>query len=208
MSGDCQAQATFPGEQPAIHLQPTALAIYESVDRGGDLELLQRRLWDAWRWAEISEDEASYLSSMIEGRRPARQTVGVPVAPVRRFTPRRPQRSPDRKASRERRRRLGGSSALPDDLRVHYTEGQRSVLCIIAGEIKRHGICDLAIDKIAALAGVCRSTVQATVNLARSLCHLKITHRPQRGRKSLTNLIEIVSPKWLAWVRRAPSAAR
>ena len=37
---------------------------------------------------------------------------------------------------------------MPDTLRHHYTEGQRAVLCIIAGEVKHHGYCDLPIDKI------------------------------------------------------------
>jgi hypothetical protein len=125
-----------------------------------------------------------------------------------RFAPRQRQRSPDRKASRDRRRRLGGSSALPDNLRHHYTEGQRAVLCIVAGEVKHHGICDLPIDKIAALAGVCRTTVQTATHEARRLGHIKITERPQPGRKSLTNLVEIISPDWLAWMRRGPSAHR
>jgi hypothetical protein len=80
---------------------------------------------------------------------------------------------------------LGGSSALPDNLRHHYTEGQRAVLCIIAGEIKRCGVCDFPIDKIAALAGVCRTTVQTTMHEARRLGHIKITERPIPGRKSL-----------------------
>jgi hypothetical protein len=117
-------------------------------------------------------------------------------------------RSPDRQASRDRRRRLGGSSALPDNLRQHYTEGQRAVLCIIAGEVKHHGVCDLPIDKIAALAGVCRTTVQTTLHEARRLDHIKITERPQRGRKSLPNLVEVISPEWRMWLKRGPSAHR
>jgi hypothetical protein len=102
---------------------------------------------------------------------------------------------------------LGGSSALPDNLRHHYTEGQRSVLCILAGEVKRCGVCDFPIDKIAALAGVCRTTVQTTLHEARRLGHIKITERPQPGRKNLPNLIEIISPEWRTWIRRGPSAA-
>lgn len=51
-----------------------------------------------------------------------------------RLTSRNRPRSPDRQASRDRRRRLGGSSALPDTMRHHYTEGQRAVLCVVAGE--------------------------------------------------------------------------
>ncbi len=103
---------------------------------------------------------------------------------------------------------LGGSSALPDNLRHHYTEGQRSVLCIVAGEVKRHGICDLPVDKIAALAGVCRTTVQTTMHEARRLGHITIRERPQPGRKSLTNIVLISLPKWQAWLRRAPSPGR
>ncbi len=128
---------------------------------------------------------------------------------ISRFVPRQRQRSPDRKASRDRRRMLGGSSALPDSLRQYYTEGQRAVLCIVVGEIKqRHGVCDLPIDKIAALAGVCRTTVQTTIHEARRLGHLKITERPIPGRKHLPNVVEIVSAEWRALIRRAPSAAR
>jgi hypothetical protein len=97
---------------------------------------------------------------------------------------------------------------LPDSLRQHYTEGQRSVLCIVAGEIKRHGVCDFPIDKIAALAGVCRTTVQTTLRAARQLGHMKVTERPRPGRKNLPNVIEIISPAWRRWIRRGPSAAR
>jgi len=125
-----------------------------------------------------------------------------------RFTPRQRPRSPDRQASRDRRRRLGGSSALPDTLRHHYTEGQRAVLCIIAGEAKRQGVCDLPIDKIAALAGVCRTTVQTTLHEARRLGHIRITERPVPGRKHLPNLIEITSPEWRTWIKRGPIAHR
>jgi hypothetical protein len=102
---------------------------------------------------------------------------------------------------------LGGSSALPANLRAGYPEGQRGVLCIVAGEVKKHGVCDLPIDKIAALAGVCRTTVQTSMHEARRLGHIKITERPIRGRKNLPNLVHIVSPKWKAWINCGPSAA-
>lgn len=72
--------------------------------------------------------------------------------------------------------------ALPDDLRQYYTEGQRAVLFIVATEIKKPGVCDLPIDKIALLAGVCRTTVQTTMHEARRLNHIRITERPVPGR--------------------------
>jgi hypothetical protein len=195
-------------------------AIYEVIDLCSDpdqLDEMGRLLWKGYGEGSIGEGEATYLSSIIERRRPlGRRTAPGYAKPLgklsgrlySRFAPRQRQRSPDRKASRDRRRTLGGSSALPDNLRNHYTEGQRAILCILAGEVKHHGICDLPIEKIAALAGVCRTTVQTAMHEARRLGHITITERPQPGRKSLSNVIEIISPEWHKWIRRGPSAAR
>jgi hypothetical protein len=199
-------------------LGAVASVFHEAINRCGDPDQLHeraRQLWAAYGAGQISDSESTYLQSLINRRRPLRHTA-VTAKPVgrfagrlsSRFTPRQRQRSPDRKASRDRRRMLGGSSALPDNLRHHYTEGQRAVLCIVAGEVKRCGVCDFPIDKIAALAGVCRTTVQTTLHEARRLLHVKITERPQPGCKNLSNLIEIISPEWRAWIRRGPSAAR
>jgi hypothetical protein len=194
--------------------------IYQLINECSDSDQLDefgRLLWRGCSEARIGEGEAAYLASVIERRRPlGRRTApgyATPLAKVAgrigsRFTSRQRPRSPDRQASRDRRRMLGGSSVLPDNLRHYYTEGQRSVLCIVAGEIKRHGICDFPIDKIAALAGVCRTTVQTTMHEARRLGHINIRERPQPGRKSLTNIVQIGSFEWSVWLRRAPSPAR
>jgi hypothetical protein len=114
----------------------------------------------------------------------------------------------DRVERRMRKRRLGGSSALPDTLRHHYTEGERAALCVLASEVKHHGVCSLSIDEIGDRAGVGRTTVQNAMHEGRRLGHLKITERPVRGQKSLTNLVEIASHEWKIWIERAPSAAR
>jgi hypothetical protein len=198
-------------------LGPVASAVYEAINlcsNPDQLDYAARMLWQAYGAGEISDGEGNYLQSLIERRRPSRYTVLYAKPAGRfasrlcgRFTPRQQQRSPNRKASRDRRRMLGGSR-LPVNLRHHYTEGQRSVLCIVAGEVKRCGVCDFPIDKIAALAGVCRTTVQTTLHEARRLAHIKITERPQLGRKNLPNVVEIISPEWRAWIRRAPSAGR
>jgi hypothetical protein len=176
------------------------------------LDETARLLWQGYGFGRIDDNEATYLSLCIEARRPERRPAHKPlgrllgrlsVFPTRRY-----QASPDRAASRSRRRILGGSSALPDQLRQHYPEGQRSVLCVVAGEVKRQGVCWMPIDKIGALAGVCRTTVQTTLREARRLGHLLVQERPQRGRKHLTNAITIIASEWLSWIRRAPSAAR
>jgi hypothetical protein len=208
------------GQATDEHLlaSPAALALYQGIiacQSMDQLDAMARLIWERYGAGAINDDAASYLASCIERRRPLSgsastgkfATVSKMNGRISRFMPRQRQRSPDRKASRDRRRKLGGSSALPDNLRQYYTEGQRAVLCIVAGEIKRHGVCDLPIDKIAALAGVCRTTVQTAMHEARRLHHIKITERPVPGRKSLPNLVEIASSEWAAWIKRAPSAA-
>lgn len=203
-------------------LSPAASVLYDAINAAGSpdqLDNLGRAVWHHWGKGEFSDDEATFLNGAIDKRRPAGRSS--PVGHLKtgalgrtasrlgsRFTPRQRPRSPDRKASRDRRRRLGGSSALPDTLRHHYTEGQRAVLCIVAGEVKHHGVCDLPIDKIAALAGVCRTTVQTTMHEARRLGHIHITERPVLGRKSLPNVVEITSAEWRTWLKRGPTAHR
>jgi DNA-binding transcriptional MocR family regulator len=107
-----------------------------------------------------------------------------------------------------RKRRLGGSSALPETLRHYFTEGERAVLCIIAFEMTHHGVCDISIDEIADRAGVGRTTVQNALHEARRLGLIKITERPVRGKKSLTNLVDVASHEWKVWIKRAPSPGR
>lgn len=197
---------------------PVAASLYDEVNAAhasDQLDAVVRKLWLAFGEGAVSEEEIEFLVSCAERRRPRGSATAPgfhnPVGRLAgrvgsRFIPRQRQRSPDRQASRDRRRRLGGSSALPDTLRHHYTEGQRAVLCILAGEIKRRGICDLPIDKIAALAGVCRTTVQTAMHEARRLGHIRITERPVRGRKNLPNMIAITSAEWIAWIKRGPLA--
>lgn len=118
------------------------------------------------------------------------------------------QRSPDRAASVRRRRQLGGSSSMPDTIRHHYTEGQRAALAVVSGEVKHHGVCDLPIDRIAAVAGVSRTTVQNALREARALGHIFVEARPRPGQKNLTNLVRIVSGEWMGWLKRGPSLTR
>lgn len=198
-----------------------ATAIYDAInvaETPDQLDHLARTLWRGYGEGAIGDGDAQVLQACIDHRRPlARHTPrtapGRALGPLAgrvwsRHKSRQHPRSPDRKASRERRRMLGGSAVMPPNLRHHYTEGQRAVLAIVAGEVKHHGVCDLPIDKIAALAGVCRTTVQTALHEARRLDHLTITERPQPGRKSLTNIVQIVSAEWLTWIKRGPTAHR
>jgi hypothetical protein len=140
-------------------------------------------------------------------RRAAAFEAGVARTKPRRGkrTPKRYRpRSPDREASRNRRRMLGGGGALPNTIRWHYTEGERAVLCVVAGEMQANGYCDLPLDAIAARAGVSRTTTQNALRQAAALNHVKVTRRPRLGAKSLPNVVEVVSLEWLLWIKRGP----
>ncbi|HWZ36757.1 MAG TPA: hypothetical protein VNY08_00460 [Bradyrhizobium sp.] len=200
-------------------LSAAATALYDKINGANsrsELEELQTAIWRVYWPGTLSDTDAQFLTEAIEKRKPSRGSVTVrPVAALHgrvssRFTPRPRKRlltDEERIKRRNRKRMLGGSSALPDTIRHHYTEGERAVLCIVAGEVKRHGICDLSIDEIADRAGVGRTTVQNAMHEARRQGHLQITERPRRGAKSETNVVMIVSAEWRDWIKRAPSAA-
>jgi hypothetical protein len=147
-------------------LSPDGQALYYVINAACDVHQLDeagRLVWQGNYTGAISEAEATYLANFVQRRRPlgrhdapghAVQVGRINGRVHRRFVSRQRPRSPDRKASRDRRRRLGGQGALPDDLLSHYTEGQRAVLCVVGFEIMDHGSCDLAVDAIAAKAGV------------------------------------------------------
>ncbi|MDR6101009.1 hypothetical protein QE369_001187 [Agrobacterium larrymoorei] len=112
--------------------------------------------------------------------------------------------SPDKTASRQRKRSWAGSG-MPRVMWKHYTEGERAVLCVVGDQVKRHGQCDLPLDRIAAVAGVSRTTCQNALRKARhiDLEHVTVEERPRAGQKNLTNIIRIISKTWLGWLRRS-----
>lgn len=201
-------------------LQPAAADFYDSINGSAtpdQLDNLGRAVWHRWGKGEFSDDEAQFLANAIDKRRPmGRRSSSVPgtvtMKPVGRlagrlgsiFPRRKPQRSPDRKASRERQRMLGGAGHLPPQVRQHYTQGERAVLYVISTEVKRTGVCDWPIAKIAAMAGVCRTTAQNAMREAQRLAHIIVEVRAVPGRKNLTNVIKVISREWCAWLKRGP----
>src|SRR4051812_39861585 len=85
----------------------------------------------AYAAGQVTEDQASELSEMIEARR------AIPAAqkPIQRRLGSRPRSPP---ASIERRRRWAASGALPPALAARFTPADVAVLAVVAGEVGRH----------------------------------------------------------------------
>jgi len=125
------------------------------------------------------------------------------------FPPKRPQRSPNRARSLERRRTLAASGPLPPKHACRFTTGELAVLKIVADSFVAERQCTLSIPEIAARAGVGQTKARLALRIAQNLDLVSITERRVQYRPNRTNVVRIVSPSWLAWLARwtAPSTA-
>jgi hypothetical protein len=103
----------------------------------------------------------------------------------------------------ERRRRWAASGRLPPGLAVRFTLAEQAVLALVAAEIARRKDCRLSIENMAAVTGVCRSTVKNAIREAVRLGLLTVEERQVTGWRNDTNVIRIVSREWTAWLRLA-----
>lgn len=179
-------------------------------------------LWRAFGDGKISEAEAEALSGLIEARTDASALRRLPHAGratsvgahahSERHTPqdrqsgaRRPGvgSRPRTDASVERRRRWAASGRLPPGLAARFTLAEQAVLALVAAEVARRKDCRLSIENMAAVAGVCRSTVKNAIREARQLGLLTVEERQITGFRNDTNVVHIVSREWQGWIRLA-----
>ena len=170
------------------------------------MDELSRRVWQAHAGGAVGDDEAQELAERLHARRGGIRAgivpVGIPAGRASLFPPRRRPVSPDRVASRDRRRLLACSGPMPPALAARFTVGQLAVLHIVAAEVTTKGVCGLCIDAIAARAGVCRRLAQGAIRLAEGDGLLTIEERRHEGRRNSPNLIRIISREWQAWTKR------
>jgi hypothetical protein len=121
---------------------------------------------------------------------------------------RRPQRSPDRQRSYERRHRLAWSGPLPGFLASRLTIADMAIARIIADEHSRRRRCDLSISEVAARAGVCRKTAKRALCRMHTERLISIEERPIKGRKNLTNIVRVISRAWLCWLDKRAKPTR
>jgi hypothetical protein len=174
-------------------------------------------LWKAYGEGQITEGEAEALSGLIEERSlffigGKLRSSGVPqsdAAPDRVGSSRTSVGSrPRTDASMERRRRWAASGRLPPAIAARFTLAEQAVLALVAAETARRKDCRLSIENMAAVAGVCRSTVKNAIREARQLGLLTVEERQITGFRNDTNVLRVISPEWQAWIRLARKAGR
>ena len=169
------------------------------------IDEVARLTWKAQVEGHLAYSEAEAVSEALQARRKAfaaGQGLPAPKAIVAAPRPaRRPPRSPDRRRSLERRRRQAMSGIVPARIASAFTIGELAVLTVVGREIQRHGTCALHVDAIAALAGVCRTTVKRALRQARLMGVVLVKERRIPGRKSLTNIVSVASAEWRSWLR-------
>jgi len=167
-----------------------------------------RLLWRAHSEGAIPDVETHAIAAALQARRAAFSTgrASLPMSPPRPVSGpptrgKRHPRSPDRQASIERRRRQAMSGVVPAKIAASFTVGEVAVLTVIARQCQRGGTCNLAHDAIAALAGVTRTVVKTAMREARRLGLILVRERRIPGRKSLTNVVTVISKDWAGWLK-------
>jgi len=212
---------TFPGTNLYACVSRLADDIADRIALAGhpaEIDEIVKEVWGHHFAGTLTEEEAETLHEAAQARREALQEQRPETRPKPRTGPssapwasaRRPQRSPDRQASIERRRRLVASGPLPPPLAARFTWGEIAVMRIVGDECRAHGCCFLHIDAIAARAGVHRTTVQNALREAQGRGEvpgspiISVQERRRKGQRSLTNIIRIVAREWSDWLRKGP----
>ena len=177
------------------------------------LDDIARTVWGGYGTL-FDDDTAQSLGDAIEARRralaPSTREMSHKPATTRHGPPRRPCRSPDRSRSIARRRQLAASGAIPGAIAANFSTGELAVLTVIAREIQRSTPLvrersadgfTWCMDRIAAVAGVSRTTARNAIRQAQTLGLITVQERRRNRWRSDTNVIAIVSAAWKQWLR-------
>lgn len=149
-----------------------------------------------------------YASGTI-ATQPARQVANRAMRRFHgRFTKPRPQRSPDREKSIQRRRMLAATWPMPPVMAGMLTTSQVAYARIVADEVHRTGRCELTLDEIAARGGMSRKTAKRAQDRLAELQWINVEERPVTGRKHLSNVVRIMSREWVTWMTMGPKPRR
>lgn len=179
-------------------------AVTAARSRAG-IDDISRLVWRALAEGHLNEIDAEAISVAVEARRASMRCRGAEAGYRPSTSPagglaRSHCRSPDRERSIRRRRSWVASGWMPPQLAAHFTPAEAAALAVVAEEVRRNGRCEFPLDKIAAVAGVSRSSVRNALRSARLLGLVSVMERRHRGARSETNVIAIVSAEWLSWL--------
>ena len=175
-----------------------------------------RGLWADWGAQKLTDEQAQALAEALEARK--REVRGIDtvanrapqVAALAReqgrashFPPKRKApRSPNRRASIERRRTLAASGPMPPQLACRFTTGELAALRIVADAVRDKGLCVMTLGEIAGRAGVCITTARNALRLAAREGLATIEERRRDKRPNLANVVRVVSREWQLWIER------
>jgi hypothetical protein len=103
---------------------------------------------------------------------------------------------------------MAASGQLPPQVAAEFTVAEQAVLAVVARIARRADVVVEPIDKIGALAGVCRSSAKNALRLAEKLGLIRVTIRRREGRRNDLNRIVIIAPAWRAWLRIGGAGGR
>lgn len=179
------------------------MSTYQQLMAGG-LSGRRARVEDIAARRHDPELIEGYSSGAI-ATQPARQIANRAMRRFQgRFTKPRPQRSPDREKSIQRRRTLAATWPMPPVMAGMLTTSQVAYARIVADEVHRTGRCELTLDEIAARGGMCRKTAKRAQDRLGELEWITVEERPVEGRKHLSNVVRIVSGEWNMWIKMGP----
>lgn len=180
------------------------------------LDNFARAICTDWGEARLTDDQAQTLAETIEARR--REVRGLDTVAARaphvadaakaagrpsHFPPKRKApRSPNRRASIERRRTLAASGPMPPHLASRFTTSELAVMRVVADAIRDRGACIATLGEIAARAGVCVTTARNAMRQAAREGLLTIEERRRDKRPNLANVVRVISREWMTWIKR------
>lgn len=163
-------------------------------------------VWRALSEGAVTEAEAESLSLMIEARKAPRTQDALQGMRGAVQTGNRRERRGSRPPTGEsmiRRRRWAASGRLPPQIACQFTQGEVAVLAVLAYQVATGGDCRLALDHIAAIAGVSRTTVRNAMRHARLAGLITVEERRLSRWRNAPNIVRIISTQWIAWMRLA-----
>lgn len=197
----------------------TALDLLAAIAGTKSLSALDgfcRAVWGDWGAGRLTDEQAQSLAETIEARRREVREVDTVAKRVPQvaaqakaagrlshFPPKRKApRSPNRRASIERRRTLAASGSMPPQLACRFTTGELAALRIVADAVRDRGASMMTLGEIAARAGVCVTTARNALRQAAREGLVTIEERRRDKRPNLANVVRVVSREWTNWIER------